>query len=268
MYKLKVVLYVSCMLCINLKPMSLLFAMFQVALDGLKLEQVPVHKLGEGERSLCNLCATSIPDVHRYCSGCQWELCVSCCAQQRQLQQQQWQQQQQAAIAQPEAACKDASSSAANADSSAAPPPALDDGTAAKVELLGHTSDSLELCGATRDAGCGSTPQQQQQPPSQQQQEVINQASAADTLVKKATGTHWDVCNRVRASQVDAGNCSPVFCCNPECQSSEPLRLQRNMSNAVLTLIRQIVEVGSISLVMSGTSVWLIIWCKYLMACE
>ena len=41
------------------------------------LEKVP-HSPMDGERVLCNVCATSIPNLHFTCNDCKWDLCVQC----------------------------------------------------------------------------------------------------------------------------------------------------------------------------------------------
>lgn len=51
----------------------------QAARDGVTLEAVPVERLGPAHRVLCDLCANSIPDLHRSCAACGWDLCLVCC---------------------------------------------------------------------------------------------------------------------------------------------------------------------------------------------
>lgn len=58
-------------------------AAVQAAADGMALEEVPVSLLQPQDRPLCNGCANYIPDLHRHCPTCEWELCQVCCTQQR-----------------------------------------------------------------------------------------------------------------------------------------------------------------------------------------
>lgn len=51
----------------------------EVAREGRQLEQVAPVKLRK-ERFMCNVCATSIANLHRHCQACDWDVCVTCCS--------------------------------------------------------------------------------------------------------------------------------------------------------------------------------------------
>jgi hypothetical protein len=40
-----------------------------------------VQELEEEQKVLCNLCATCIVDLHRTCTTCHWDICLTCCAE-------------------------------------------------------------------------------------------------------------------------------------------------------------------------------------------
>ena len=58
------------------------------------MEDVPWLNLGN-ERSICDLCTSSLPNLHVSCGCCGWDVCVRCLAEHHREQQQQQQQQQQ-----------------------------------------------------------------------------------------------------------------------------------------------------------------------------
>ncbi|CAN4083613.1 unnamed protein product [Withania somnifera] len=53
----------------------------EATIKGLSLTQVTIQEadLYEDERVYCNNCSTSIVDLHRNCTGCLYDLCLTCC---------------------------------------------------------------------------------------------------------------------------------------------------------------------------------------------
>lgn len=60
----------------------------QAALLGYRdLEEVPWVDL-RNERSVCDLCTSSLPNLHVSCGGCGWDVCVRCLAEHHEKQRQ------------------------------------------------------------------------------------------------------------------------------------------------------------------------------------
>ncbi|KAK8926604.1 hypothetical protein KSP39_PZI018259 [Platanthera zijinensis] len=55
------------------------------SIQGIQLSELKIQKstCQKDERAFCNYCQTSIADLHRSCSNCEFELCITCCQELR-----------------------------------------------------------------------------------------------------------------------------------------------------------------------------------------